>query len=91
MNRLKDGKKNSASQPQLQTLQIEPRDLDVILSAGAVIQGKLKDLIAIRESIKNDARFHVIYWRNASVRLYIVAEDDYLLLKKIKEGLEKDS
>jgi hypothetical protein len=58
---LKDGKKNSASQPQLQTLQIEPRDLDVILSAGAVIQGKLKDLMAIRESFKNDARFHVIY------------------------------
>jgi hypothetical protein len=68
---------------------VDPRDLDVILSAGLILQGKLKDLIALRESIMKDPRFHVIYCRNASVRLHIVTEDDYLLLKKIKEGLEK--
>jgi len=87
MKRLKDGKEPSTSQS---LPQIEPRDLDVILSQGLIIQGKFKDLLNLRESVLKDPRYHVIYCKNASVRLYIVTEDDYLLLKKIKEGLEKD-
>ena len=71
-------------------VQVDPRDLEVILRAGCLIEGKLGDLIHLRdETVGKDARFHVIYWRNASVHLYVVTEDDYLLLKKIKEGLEK--
>jgi hypothetical protein len=87
MKQLKDGKEPSTSQS---LPQIEPRDLDVILSQGLIIQGKFKDLLTLRESVLKDPRYHVIYCKNASVRLYIVTEDDYLLLKKIKEGLEKD-
>jgi hypothetical protein len=86
MKRLKNGNKTSASQSKIE---VEPGDLDVILSAGLIVQGKLKDLITLRESIRKDLRFHVIYCRNASVRLYVVPEDDFLLLNKIKEGLEK--
>jgi hypothetical protein len=88
MKQLKNGKESSASQSKIE---VEPGDLDVILSAGLIVQGKLKDLIALRESVRKDLRFHVIYCRNASVRLYIVTEDDFLLLNKIKEGLEKKS
>jgi hypothetical protein len=87
MKQLKDGKEPSTSQS---LPQIEPRDLDVILSQGLIIQGKFKDLLTLRESVLKDPRYHVIYCKNASVRLYIVTEDDYLLLKKIKEGLDKD-
>jgi hypothetical protein len=89
MKRLKNGKETSGSHSRSESIHIEPQDLDVILSAGLIIQGKLKDLIALRESIRKDPRFHVIYCRNASVRLYIVTEDDFMLLEKIKEGLEK--
>lgn len=88
--RLTNGSKTSVSQSKSeQRVLVDPRDLDVILSAGLIVQGKLKDLIALRELIRSDPRFHVIYCSNASVRLYVVAEDDFLLLKKIKEGLEK--
>jgi hypothetical protein len=89
MKQLKDGKEPSTSQPPNETLHIEPRDLDVILSQGLIVQAKFKDLLSLRESVLKDPRYHVIYCKNASVRLYIVTEDDYLLLKKIKEGLEK--
>jgi hypothetical protein len=92
MNRLKDGKENSASksQPKIERqVLVDPRDLEVILRAGCVIMGRLKDLIHLRdEEIGKDPRFQVRYWRNASIPVYIVTEDDYLLLKKIKEGLE---
>jgi hypothetical protein len=83
------GKESSVSRSQSESIHIEPQDLDVILSAGMIIQGKLKDLITLRESVRKDPRFHVIYCRNASVRLFVVTEDDYLLLTKIKESLEK--
>jgi hypothetical protein len=88
---LKDGNENLTSQSKSKPqVQVDPRDLEVILSAGCVIQGKLGDLIHLRDQeIGKDPRFHVIYWRNSSVRLYVVTEDDFLLLKKIKEGLEK--
>jgi hypothetical protein len=91
MKRLKDGNENLTSQSKSKPqVQVDPRDLEVILSAGCVIQGKLGDLIHLRDQeIGKDPRFHVIYWRNSSVRLYVVTEDDFLLLKKIKEGLEK--
>jgi hypothetical protein len=69
---------------------VDARDLEVILSAGSIVQGKLSDLILLRDQIiGKDPRFHVVYWCNSNVRLYVVNEDDYLLLKKIKEGLEK--
>jgi hypothetical protein len=87
MKQLKDGKGPSTSQS---LPQIEPRDLDVILSQGLIIQAKFKDLLTLRESVLKDPRYHVVYCKNASIRLYIVTEDDYLLLKKIKEGLDKD-
>jgi hypothetical protein len=91
MKHLSSGKERSATQSKTeQRILVDTRDLDVILSAGLIVQGKLKDLIALRELIRSDLRFHVIYCSNASVRLYIVTEDDYLLLKKIKEGLDKD-
>jgi hypothetical protein len=89
MKHLKNGKETSTSQSPNEKIHIEPRDLDVILSQGLIVQAKFKDLLALRESILKDSRYHVIYCKNASVRLYIVTEDDYLLLKKIKEGLEK--
>jgi hypothetical protein len=89
MKRLKNGSKPSTSQPPSESLHIEAGDLDVILSQGLIVQAKFKDLLTLRESVLKDPRYHVIYCKNASVRLYIVTEDDYLLLKKIKEGLEK--
>lgn len=91
MKRLKNGSESSISQSKSKPqVLVDPRDLEVILRAGCVIQGKLKDLIHLRdEVVGKDARFHVIYWRNSSVYLHVVTEDDYLLLKKIKEGLEK--
>jgi hypothetical protein len=91
MTRLKNGSRSSVSQSKSEhRILVDPRDLDVILMAGSTVQGKLKDLIFLRdEIISKDPRFHVIYWSNSNVRLYVVNEDDYLLLKKIKEGLEK--
>jgi hypothetical protein len=92
MKPLKDGKETSVSQSKSERprVLVDARDLEVILSAGAVIQGRLNDLISLRDQIiGKDPRFHVIYWCNSNVRLYVVNEDDYMLLKKIKEGLEK--
>jgi hypothetical protein len=90
MKQLKNGSEILASQPRkIEKVQVDDADLDVILSGGLIIQAKLRDLIQLRESVRKDPRFHVIYARNASVRLYMVTEDDFLLLKKIKEGLEK--
>jgi hypothetical protein len=90
MVQLGSGSGTSVSQSKSeQRVLVDTRDLDVILSAGLIVQGKLRDLIALRELIRSDPRFHVIYCSNASVRLYVVTEDDFVLLKKIKEGLEK--
>lgn len=87
MERLKTGSESLGSS---QTkIEVEQGDLDVILSGAIIVQGKLRDLIALRETIKKDrGRFHFVYARNSSLRLYVVSEDEFMLIKKLRESEE---
>ncbi len=72
--------------PKIDEVQADPADLDVILTGGLVMTAKLRDLILLRRTIRTDQRFKLVYARNAPFRLYLVTEDEYALLKKLKEG-----
>ena len=71
-------------------LGVEPADLEVVVTGAFVLQGKLGDLIGLREQLVKDPRFKVIYKTNSSRHLRIVPEDDFLLIKKLKEGQDDE-
>lgn len=70
------------------TLNIQPEDLDVYLTGGVVVQGKLRDLILLRQTLQRDTRYKLVYAKNSNLRLYLVPEDEYALIQKLKEGRE---
>jgi hypothetical protein len=82
---LSDGKEISISQSSSK-IEVAPGDLDVILSGGLIVQGKLRDLILLRESVRKDPRFRIVYVCNSSVRLFVVTEDEYALIRKLRES-----
>ena len=64
--------------------EVEPGDLDVILTGAFILQGKLGDLINLRSQLVKDPRFKVIYKTNSNRHLRIVTQDDYDLIRKLK-------
>jgi hypothetical protein len=70
------------------TLNIRPEDLDVYLTGGVVVQGKLRDLILLRQTLQRDTRYKLVYAKNSNLHLYLVPEDEYALIQKLKEGRE---
>ena len=67
-------------------IRIEPGDLDVYLTGGVVVQGKLRDLILLRQTLQRDSRYKLVYAKNSNLHLYLVPEDEYMLIQKLKEG-----
>ena len=65
-------------------LNIRPEDLDVILHGGVIVTGKLRDLILLRQTLQQDSRYRVVYTKNGNVPLFIVTQDEYLLLQKLR-------
>jgi hypothetical protein len=57
-----------------------------MLTGAFVLEGKLRDLIALRGELVKDPRFRIIYKTNSSRHLRIVPEDDFLLIQKLKEA-----
>jgi hypothetical protein len=66
-------------------LDVRPEDLDVILHGGVIVTGKLRDLILLRQTLQHDSRYRVVYAKNGNVPLYIVTEDEFKLIKSIRE------
>jgi len=65
-------------------LDIRSEDLDVILHGGVIVTGKLRDLILLRQTLQHDSRYRVVYMKNGNVPLYIVTEEEFLLLQKLR-------
>jgi hypothetical protein len=65
-------------------LDIKPEDLEVILHGGIIVTGKLRDLILLRTNLQHDPRYRVVYTKNGNVNLYIVTEDEYRLIQKLR-------
>jgi hypothetical protein len=65
-------------------LDIRPEDLEVILHGGIIVTGKLRDLILLRQTLQHDSRYRVVYSKNGNVPLYIVTQDEYLLIQKLR-------
>jgi hypothetical protein len=65
-------------------LDIRPEDLEVILHGGVIVTGKLRDLILLRQTLQRDSRYRVVYAKNGNVNLYIVTEDEYKLIQKLR-------
>ena len=73
-----------------QTLNVKPEDLDFYVTGGVVVRGKLKDLILLRQTLQRDTRYTLVYAKNSNLRLYLVPEDEWLLIQKLKEGEKKN-
>jgi hypothetical protein len=71
-------------------LNITPEDLEVVLTGGIVVTGKLRDLILLRQMLQQDSRYKVVYTRNSNMRLYVVNSEEYAVIQKIREGEKKD-
>ena len=67
-------------------LDIRPGDLDVFLTGGVIIQGKLRDLILLRQTLQRDSRYKLVYARNSNMHLFIVTDEEFALIKKLREG-----
>jgi hypothetical protein len=67
-----------------QQLDLRPEDLEVILHGGIIVTGKLRDLILLRQTLQRDSRYRVVYSKNGNVNLYIVTEDEYRLIQKLR-------
>ena len=65
-------------------LDVRPEDLDVILHGGIIVTAKLRDLILLRQNLQHDNRYRVVYVKNGNVPLYVVTEEEFLLLKKLR-------
>ena len=65
-------------------LDIRPEDLDVILHGGIIVTGKLRDLILLRQTLQHDSRYRVVYSKNGNLPLYIVTQDEFLLIQKLR-------
>ena len=65
-------------------LDIRPEDLDVILHGGIIVTGKLRDLILLRQTLQQDSRYRVVYSKNGNLPLYIVTQDEFLLIQKLR-------
>jgi hypothetical protein len=69
-----------------QTLNVNPEDLDFYVTGGVVVRGKLRDLILLRQTLQRDTRYTLVYAKNSNLRLYLVPEDEYMLIQKLKDG-----
>lgn len=65
-------------------IKLRPEDLEVILHGGIILTGQLKDLATLRESLMKDSRFKVRYTKWGNVNLYIVTEEEYALIRKLR-------
>jgi hypothetical protein len=65
-------------------LDVRPEDLEVILHGGVIVTGKLRDLILLRQTLQHDSRYRVVYTKNGNVNLYIVTEDEFKLIQKLR-------
>ena len=72
-----------ATKPPIQ-LDVRPEDLEVILHGGVIVTGKLRDLILLRQTLQQDSRYRVVYAKNGNVKLYIVTDDEYKLIQKLR-------
>lgn len=67
---------------------VEEGDLDVKLSCAFILFCKQSTFMEIREMVKNHIQKgeRYIHGTASSVKLFVVKEDDYKLLKEIKEN-----
>ena len=80
--------KRSLSEKKTDHLDVRPEDLDVILHGGIIVTGKLRDLILLRQALQQDSRYRVVYTKNGNVPLYVVTEDEYKLIKSLRDETE---
>jgi hypothetical protein len=64
---------------------VKPEDLEFYVTGGVVVRGKLRDLILLRQTLQKDSRYTLVYAKNSNLRLYLVPEDEYMLIQKLKE------
>ena len=69
-------------------LDIRPEDLEILVSGGFILRGKLGDLIRLRQALRGDSRFKLIYVCNSTVPLYVVDGNEFALVQKLKESSE---